>query len=217
MLRRHNPGLIVKPAETADDLAALDLAALCRARLIAFATPLIVPPGILHALGYGAYNFHPGPPHYPGFAPAQFAIYDRAIEFGVTVHEMAERVDSGPIVDVAVFPMPAEIGVSGLESLAYTQLVQMFWRLAKTLATQTEPLPGLPLPWSNKRNSRRAYRAICDIAPDIGKEDLYRRIHAFGGNHYDISPAIHLHGMEFRAVAPSADQPVPDDLTPVRL
>jgi hypothetical protein len=56
------------------------------ARLIAFTTDVIVPPDILDHLGYGAYNFHPGPPHFPGWAPALFAIHRRATEFGLATH-----------------------------------------------------------------------------------------------------------------------------------
>jgi methionyl-tRNA formyltransferase len=205
VLCRHNPQLVVMPAETADDLAALEQTPLHRTRLIAFATPVIVPPNILGVLGYGAYNFHPGPPQYPGWAPAHFAVYEQATEFGATVHEMAERVDSGAIVDVAMFPMPSGIGVTKLESLVYTHLAQQFWKLAPTLATESRPLPRLPLHWSNKRNSRSAYRTICDIPFDITKEDLLRRVHAFGGNDFGMSPTIRLHGVEFRAVVP----PVP--------
>jgi methionyl-tRNA formyltransferase len=29
----------------------------------------------------------------------------------------------------------------------------------------------------------------------------------FGGNHFGITPTIHLHGIEFRAVAPPQGQP----------
>ena len=135
VLRRHNPQLVVIPAETAADLAALEETPLHLTRLVAFATPVIVPPSLLAVLGYGAYNFHPGSPQYPGWAPAHFAVYEQATEFGVTVHEMAERVDSGAIVDVATFPLPVGIGVTELESLAYTHLAQQFWKLAPTLAT----------------------------------------------------------------------------------
>ena len=209
VLRRHNPQMIVMPAETADDLTALEQKPLHRTRLIAFATPVIVPPSMLGVLGYGAYNFHPGPPQYPGWAPAHFAVYEQATEFGVTAHEMAARVDSGAIVDVAQFPMPAGIGVSELETLAYTHLAQQFWKLAPTLATESRPLPRLPLHWSNKRNSRSAYRTMCDIPLDITKEDLDRRIHAFGGNDFGMLPTVRLHGVEFRAVVASKDQPVP--------
>ena len=203
VLRRHNPQLVVIPAETAADLAALEETSLHLTRLVAFATPVIVPPSLLAVLGYGAYNFHPGSPQYPGWAPAHFAVYEQATEFGVTVHEMAERVDSGAIVDVATFPLPSGIGVTELESLAYTHLAQQFWKLAPTLATESRPLPRLPLHWSNKRNSRSAYRTICDIPLDITKEDLLRRVHAFGGNDFGISPTIRLHGVQFRAVVPA--------------
>ncbi|MBV9565989.1 MAG: methionyl-tRNA formyltransferase [Bradyrhizobium sp.] len=201
LLCAHNPELVVHSASTRDDLAAFDPATLGRARLIAFSSPVIVQPDLLGALGYGAYNFHPGPPQYPGWAPAHFALYEKAREFGVTVHLMAERVDSGPIVETALFQVPAEISVLGLEGLAYAHLAQLFWRLSKKLATDASALPAGPLHWSSKKNSRRGYRAICDIPLDISKEELDRRMRIFGANHYGMTPTINLHGIEFRAVA----------------
>jgi methionyl-tRNA formyltransferase len=200
VLRGHRPQLTVHCVTTPDDLAALDLATLSRAGLVAFATPVIVPPQILNALGYGAYNFHPGPPQYPGWAPAHFALYEQAVEFGATVHAMAERIDSGPIVDAALFPVPPSISVLGLEGLAYAHLAQLFGRPAKTLATQAQPPPQRPLQWGVRKYSRRAYQAICDIPLDITKEELDRRLRIFGGNHWGMLPTIHLHGVAFRAV-----------------
>jgi methionyl-tRNA formyltransferase len=206
-LRGHNPLLTVIPVGSAAELAALDSDLLSRARLIAFVTPEIVPPSVLARLGYGAFNFHPGPPSYPGWAPAHFALYHQAREFGATLHVMVERVDAGPIIDVAYFPVPADISVFGLEGLAYAHLAQLFWRRAKSLAADATPPPTLPIEWGSRKYSRRAYRAICDIPLDIPKEEFDRRIKAFGGNHFGISPTIHLHGIEFRAVAPSLGQP----------
>jgi Formyl transferase len=103
-LRGHNPLLTVIPVGGAAELAAMDSDLLGRARLIAFVTAEIVPPSVLARLGYGAFNFHPGPPSYPGWAPAHFALYDQAREFGATLHIMVEQVDAGPILDVAFFP-----------------------------------------------------------------------------------------------------------------
>jgi methionyl-tRNA formyltransferase len=196
----HNPRLAIHPITTPDDMAALDASALKRARLVAFSTPIIVPLGVLATLGYGAYNFHPGPPQYPGWAPAHFALYDQATEFGATAHVMIERVDSGPIVDVALFKIPHGIGVTELEGLAYAHLARLFWGLAKRLATEAEPLPKCALQWGARKTSRRAYEAICDIPLDITKEELDRRLRVFGANHFGLSPTIHLHGVQFRAV-----------------
>jgi hypothetical protein len=76
----------------------------------------------------------------------------------------------------------------------------IFWRLAKHLATETDPLPHAALQWGDRTYSRRAYRAICDIPLDFSKDELDRRLRVFGGNHWGMSPAINLHGVEFRAV-----------------
>jgi methionyl-tRNA formyltransferase len=206
-LRGHNPLLTVIPVGSAAELHALDSDLLRRARLIAFVTAEIVPPGVLARLGYGAFNFHPGPPSYPGWAPAHFALYDEARQFGATLHVMVEQVDAGPIIDVGFFPVPADISVFGLEGLAYAHLAQLFWRWAKLLATDAAPPATLPIEWGSRKYSRRTYRAICDIPLDIPKEELDRRIKVFGGNHFGITPTIHLHGIEFRAVTPLPGQP----------
>ena len=78
VLRRHNPRLDVRPVKSPEELEAIEPKRARRARLVAFVTPVVVPARILAALGFGAYNFHPGPPHYPGWVPAHFAIYDKA-------------------------------------------------------------------------------------------------------------------------------------------
>src|ERR1700709_1990727 len=106
VLRAHNPDLAVLVVGTSDDLAALSADLLARSRLIAYVTPEIVSTETLAALGYGAFNFHPGPPDYPGWAPAHFALYERTTEFGATVHVMVERADAGPTIAFARFHLP---------------------------------------------------------------------------------------------------------------
>jgi methionyl-tRNA formyltransferase len=121
---------------------------------------------------------------------------------------MVEQVDAGPIIDAAFFPVPADISVFGLEGLAYAHLAQLFWRWANSLATEAAPPSTLPIEWGSRKYSRRAYREICDIPLDIPKEELDRRIKVFGGNHFGITPTIHLHGIEFRAVTTPRGSPV---------
>jgi methionyl-tRNA formyltransferase len=172
LLQSHNPLLTARSVLTLNDLMALEPELLRRARLVAFTTDVIVPPDILDHLGFGAYNFHPGPPHFPGWAPALFAIHHHATEFGVTAHMMAERVDEGPVVGVELFRIPSDIDLHSLEELACVRLAHLFWRLAKVLATQIEPLPELPIRWSGKKNSRRSYAALYGISPNSSKKEL---------------------------------------------
>jgi methionyl-tRNA formyltransferase len=205
LLRQHNPQITVCPITSAAEIDALEPDLLARARLVGFVTPVVVHKRILDALGFGAYNFHPGPPHYPGWLPAHFAIYDRAKDFGATVHLMIERVDAGPIVGVELFSIPPDASVQRLEELAFIQVAQLFWRLANTMVTRCEPLTELPLQWSGRKSTRRMYAALCDIPIDISKDELDRRIEAFGGGHFGLNTAITLHGRQFRYIAPEAD------------
>ena len=199
----HNPAITVLTIESAEQLFALSGDVLRRSRLIAFVTPVIVPKSILEQIGYGAVNFHPGPPSYPGWAPAHFALYNQADEFGATVHVMVEKVDAGPILDLALFPILPDTSVCSLEGIAYGHLAFLFWRMARALACN----PGLPealsIEWGNRKYSRRNYVSMCEIPLDISKSELDRRLRVFGGNGFGVAPTIKLHGIEFRAATAS--------------
>jgi methionyl-tRNA formyltransferase len=201
LFEEHNPALSFSSALTSQDLMAISPATLQRSRLIAFTSGAIVPPQVLHALGHGAYNFHPGPPAYPGWAPAHFALYERTRVFGATAHMMTERVDSGPIIGTETFIVPNGISVRELEQIAYVRLAYLLWRLAKDLATQPEPLQVLPIRWSTQKSTRRMYASMCDIPADISKDELDRRMRAFHDDFRGMTPTVTLHGIKFQAVA----------------
>jgi hypothetical protein len=180
-LQGHNPLLTVYTVATLAELMALAPDVLRRARLIAFCTDVVVPARLLDALGFGAYNFHPGSPRYPGWAPAQFAIYEQAKEFGATAHVMIAEVDAGPIVDVEMFDVAPGITLLGLGVLAYTHTAKLFWRLAWTMALQREVLPQTSIRWSGEKCTRRRYAAMRDIPDGISPEERDRRTDAFAG------------------------------------
>lgn len=205
VLTAQNPRLDVQAVATLDELRSIDSAGLRCARLIAFVTNVIVPKDVLRAIGHGAYNFHPGPPDYPGWAPAHFALYDRARTFGVTLHGMVGRVDAGPILDIDLFPVPRDATVISLETAAYSHLAMMFYRWVDALTREAVPQARIPAQWSPRKNSRRSYRALCRIPTDISKDDLTHRISIFGQGHFGILPSVSLHGFEF-TVAPSDER-----------
>jgi methionyl-tRNA formyltransferase len=210
VLSAHNPGLTILPVEKLTDLSALEANMLARARLIAYSTGVIVPASVLDQLGYGAYNFHPGPPAYPGWAPAHFALYARATQFGATAHVMVARVDEGPIVGVEIFSIPEGANVASLEGMAYARLSYLFWCLAKPLAICSEPLPELPLRWSGSKSTRRDYAALCDVPLDIERDELDHRIEVFGedpnfgSRRTPVCQDARLRGVGFRTGLPIA-------------
>jgi methionyl-tRNA formyltransferase len=200
-LRVHNPRLDIRHVASLGEIEALDRADLVRARLIGFSTDIIVPPCILDALGFDAYNFHPGPPQYPGWGQAHFAVYDQATVFGVTAHRMAERVDTGPIVGVETFAIPSGTGASTLERLTYVALVRLFWKLAAAL-TQAEPLAALPISWGARKCTRRQFNDLQKVTPNISKDELDRRVLAFGDDNSAAPLTVSLHGYRFCYLGP---------------
>jgi methionyl-tRNA formyltransferase len=198
LLREHNRALAFRGAVTRDELLAIAPEVLHNARLIAFTTGVVVPQAVLEELGHGAYNFHPGPPDYPGWAPAHFALYDGTTTFGATAHVMAARVDSGPIVGVEPFVIPGGVDLRGLEQLAFVRLARLFWRMARDIAREADPLPTLPVEWSGTRSTRRMYADMCDVPPDVDASELSRRIRAFHDDFRGIPLTVTLHGIRFQ-------------------
>ncbi|HVX74019.1 MAG TPA: formyltransferase family protein [Devosia sp.] len=204
-LAAFRPDLRIIAAGSSADLAAIEQATLAEARIIAFVTSIIVPAPVLAGLGYGAYNFHPGPPGYPGLSPAQFALYDGARRFGATVHRMVEAVDAGPIVAVSDFAMPEPPTLDALETLAFQHLAKLFWDLSPALVEEA-PLAELGIAWGSRKSTRRNTEAMCAIDPDIDPAELHRRVAAFGRSPFGLTPTLTLHGYRFR-LEPAAAEP----------
>lgn len=133
---------------------------LAQARLISFEFAEIVPEVILKAAGFGAYNFHPGSPAYPGWSPALFAAHENTRLFGATLHEMIAQVDAGPIVGTELLEPQPPVTQEELEKLAYQAALVLFKRFAPDLASA----PALPTAtwqsWTGIRRTRRQAAAL---------------------------------------------------------
>jgi methionyl-tRNA formyltransferase len=153
-------------------------------RLIAYCTSIIVPGSILAAFDGPAYNFHPGPPTYPGVYPANFAIYDGATEFGVTAHVMTEKVDEGAIVGAHSFDIDLDANFNDLEIKSYLDLFALFKKLGPQLVNLAEPLAELGIPWGDRKTTLKEYKNLRHSDPIqdalLSDEEKKRRQRAFG-------------------------------------
>ena len=199
-LRAGSPAIEIVPAADASALAALDTTILGNTRLIAFGAAQALPATVLNALGHGGYNFHPGPPAYPGWMPSAFAVYDGATEFGATAHSLSATTDGGVIVAVDTFPIAAGTTRGELAKRAYLSMLTLFRRLAPALATRPTALPTLQVPWGSRRGTRALYADLCDIPLTIEKSELLRRVNGLGGGDGFSVPTVWIHGVPFRFV-----------------
>ena len=174
-LLRHNASLDIVIAHDHVGLALAVEKIGAGTRLLSFCTSVIVPGRLLDALPGPAYNFHPGPPERPGRYPGVFALYDDASQFGITVHEMAPAVDSGPIVTAEWFDVPKDCDLIELESCTLLRLVDVFRRLAPYLASFSQPLPRQDIRWQGRKTAKADCDALCRVTPSMSSEEIERR------------------------------------------
>lgn len=166
-------------------------------RVISFATPVIVPPGVINMLPSPAYNFHNGPPAYPGLFPACFAIYDGAVQFGATVHEIVEAVDQGPIVGLQMCDIPSTIDRLHLEALSRELLSRLLDKMLPIILDTTRVPSPLDVAWSKRVTRKPDFDALCQLPEGVDAEEFALRLRAVGEGPFHAL-RVPLHGRLFR-------------------
>lgn len=209
-----NPKLQLTVLNDLADLIAIPHSVLQASRLISFLSEVIIPKSVISNLGYGAYNFHPGPPMRPGWSPMEMAIYEGDGVFGTTLHEVHQLVDAGAINGINLFTLPTNVDAITLDELITQSLVTLF-RQKKVELLEDRPLVTLPIPWGYKRSTRASNLAYLNVTKDIAEEELLLRVRAFG---YDEKYKIHFseNGHIFEIENPSSNDGAVD-LTNYRL
>lgn len=163
--------------------------------IISYISPWIVPSSWLLRAKRAAINFHPGPPEYPGIGCTNFAIYNNEMEFGVTAHHMAQKVDSGKIIAVKRFPLYPDDSVFSLTQRCYENIYQLFLDTLPSLL-EGKPFAESKEKWTRKPFLRKELDELCLIRPDMNKEEIRRRMRATAFPNYP-APFIDLAGFRF--------------------
>jgi methionyl-tRNA formyltransferase len=112
--------------------------------LISANSTLIIPPDVLDLFERRNLNFHPGLlPEYAGLHTHQWAIRNGEHEFGVTVHRIERRVDTGAIVGQVRFPIRSQDTGLSLFSRCLTAGAELFCGVVAQII-RGEPLTDVP-------------------------------------------------------------------------
>ena len=142
----------------------------------------------------GAINFHPAPPSYPGVGGVNFALYKGDKEYGVTVHHMALKVDSGNIIAVKRFSCVSCDNVELLIARSYDHLLMLFYDIA-SLMFEGKDLPVSKEKWKRKPIVNRQLDALGRVKHDMDKKEIKRRIKAT--NFREWKPFVEIKGFRF--------------------
>lgn len=146
--------------------------------VISFVSPWIIPSSILSSAQKAAINFHPGSPEYPGTGCYNFALYENAKQYGVTVHHMKEKVDTGNIIMTSYFDVSPFESVETLKLKSMNHLLLCFEKILSYILFDN-PLPMSDEIWKRKPFTRKQMYELFKI--DYTKHDraeIERRIRA---------------------------------------
>ncbi len=163
--------------------------------IISYISPWIVPNNILKKVSKASINFHPGPPNYPGIGCTNFAIYNEESTFGITVHHMEERVDSGKIIMVKTFPILPNDTVYTLTNRCYAFIFIAFCEILDMIL-KDKPLPESELVWKRKPYTRKELNELCKITIDMSQDEVVKRVYSTS---YPGQPGAYLdfYGLKF--------------------
>ena len=198
----RSPDIAVIYVEHPNELLQFGEEFLRTARLVSFGSRFYVKSEILKLIGYNSYNFHPGPPSYPGWAPFNFALYDAAPTHGVTLHEMTSDIDTGVIVGCKNFAIPKDCDVQQLMDLTTAAMYDLFAEFIDDFTNKQSPLTAIDLCWSGHITTKKDFETMCHIEPDISEVELNRRIHAFGSSDGINLPYLIIGGDKYMIAFP---------------
>lgn len=142
--------------------------------IISYLSRWIIPQNVIERATVAAINFHPGPPEYPGVGCVNWALYENAVEFGVTCHHLAHPVDSGKLVQVRKFQVYQKDNVSTLLDRTHDYLLTLFYDIMGYVFGG-EPLPMFWGVWSKDKRTRKDLNALADINDSMSDEEIERR------------------------------------------
>jgi methionyl-tRNA formyltransferase len=162
--------------------------------IISYLSRWAVPEYLLKRAKVAAINFHAASPDYPGTGCINFALYEKANEYGVTCHHMASRIDTGAIIAVKRFPVFLTDNVATLLSRTYDYQLALFYEIVGLMIKGKE-LPASAERWTRKPFTRKELNRLGRITLEMSKEEIEKRINAttFGV----WKPAIELQGFIF--------------------
>jgi methionyl-tRNA formyltransferase len=148
-----------------------------------------------------AINFHPGPVEYPGSGCLNWALYDNAKQYGVTVHYMNSKVDNGAVIECRRFPILPQDTVSSLLSITHQKTNDLAIDTLIGLAMEGEKFLERKLQeskneqWVGNARKMKEINELKKIDVFCTRQELEKIIRAT--YIFNYPPEIELHGYKF--------------------
>ena len=165
--------------------------------IICFRSFYIITKELLSKAKIASINFHPGPTEYPGSGCINFALYEEANEYGVTVHLMNEKIDNGKIIECIRFPIFKKDTVDALLKRTHKKLLKLFVSTIKGIKREKENYIKNKLihskneQWNGLARKMSELNSLQSVTTDVNEEKLKKVIRATYTENHPTTTFIH--------------------------
>lgn len=163
--------------------------------IISYLSRWVIPEKLLKKARLAAFNFHPGSPDYPGIGCLNFALYEEALEYGVTCHHMKPEVDTGSLIAVKRFPVFSTDSVATLLTRTHDIQLVLFYEVMSWLLLGKE-LPLANEKWTRRPFTRKEFNQLMKIEPNLPPDEIARRVRATSFGIWQ--PTVEIAGFTFK-------------------
>jgi methionyl-tRNA formyltransferase len=170
---------LTQPDRIRDQSAVTEIAAVAPDLFVVVAYGQIIPGSLLSLPRLGAINLHASLlPRHRGPAPIEWAILAGDAETGVTVMQMDQGVDTGPILTQARTPIAAGETATSLESRLADEGARLM--VATIGGLQRGDLKPAPQPSEGATHAPRLRSEDGKLKPEMSALEIDRRVRALG-------------------------------------
>ena len=164
--------------------------------LISFLNSMYIDKSVREKIKINSFNFHPGPPKYPGFGCYNFALLDNVNFYGSTVHMINDKFDNGKIVNFNKFKISYEkLDLEKLISMTHRNIIKQAKDFINDILNKKLKIKS-NFKWKRKAYTKREFEIAREIKLNDSKANVLKKIKAFSYKNYE-SVYIKFKGFKF--------------------
>ena len=164
--------------------------------LISFLNSMYIKKSVRKKIKINSFNFHPGPPEYPGFGCYNFALLDKVNFYGSTIHMINDKFDSGKIVNVKKFKISYEkFNLEKLIRKTHENIIKQAKDFINDIQNKKLKIED-NLKWKKKAYTKKEFETAREIKLNDSKKNILKKIKAFSYKNYE-SVYLNFKGLKF--------------------
>ncbi len=164
--------------------------------LISFLNKSYISDKLRRKIKINSFNFHPGPPEYPGYGCYNFALLDKINFYGSTVHIINKKFDNGEIVDVKKFKISyKKINLDKLISMTHKNMSKQSKKFINEILKDKLKVEN-NFKWRKRAYTKKEFESAREIKLNDSKKIILKKLKAFTFKNYE-SVYIKFKGFKF--------------------